>query len=91
MHMQRTAGIVRGQSIVRVRVDIGAQIVRTHAPFEEIADRYHILRGRDIADGAIQPLPHMGLRDFAIRHAGADTRGQGDLPIGKGNRFFKGF
>lgn len=75
-----------GHAVLRMRVNIGTQLVRRFSPIGRHGDRDHILRRRRFTLEGVQPLPHMPLLHVAIWVNTANRAGQRDLPAHQLNR-----
>lgn len=80
--------VIDGQAVGRVGVDVWAEFVRSHFPFDRLADRDYPFRWRRVIGWRIKPLPNESLRDFGIGQDGADSIRHSDLSSGQLNYFY---
>lgn len=84
-------GLAGRKRIVRVGIEVRAQIVGRDLPVAGRGNRNHSLGRRDLHLDVVEPAPDMHLADLRVRKAFANAARQMDLTTGKIDRFLKGF
>lgn len=73
-------------AVLRVRVDVGTQLVGGDAVIDRMRDGNNVFGGRNFLFAQIQPLPDVSLPNLAAWQARTNTSSQSNLPPSQLNR-----
>lgn len=81
-----SGGLFHGEGVVRIGVQIRAQLVRRDLPVKGLSDRQDVLGGRHFAFSLVKPFPYVLLTNLRARDQWANSTGKLRLSASQFNR-----